>query len=106
MPRCKPITKQVLDRAIRAEEDAAAREHQVQKAWFDCENSAVMLELTDGRVFGAETQFVPCLQGALPQQLETLRALDDGVYLIFENLDLYITVDRLVTRVLEGSLHS
>ena len=103
LPRCKPITKEVLDRAIRAEEDAAAREHQVQKAWFDRGNNAVMLKLTDGRVFGAEPKFIPSLQGASPQQLETLRVSDDGVYLVLEDLDLHIAVDGLVTRIMEES---
>ena len=103
LPRRKPITKEVLDRAIRAEEDAASREHQAQKAWFDRGNSAVMLKLTDGRVFGAEPKFIPSLQGASPQQLETLRASDDGVYLVLEDLDLHITVDGLVTRIMEES---
>lgn len=101
LPRRKPITKEVLDRAIRAEEDAAAREHQAQKAWFDRGHGAVMLKLTDGRVFGAEPKFIPSLQGASPQQLETLRASDDGVYLLLEELDLHITVDGLVTRIME-----
>lgn len=103
LPRRKPITKEVLDRAICAEEDAAAQEHQVQKAWFDRGNSAVMLKLTDGRVFGAEPKFIPSLQGASPQQLETLHASDDGVYLVLEDLDLHITVDGLVTRIMEES---
>ncbi len=103
LPRRKPITKAVLERAIRAEEDAAAREHQARRAWFDRVHGAVMLKLTDGRVFGAEPQFIPSLQGASPQQLESLRASDDGVYLVLEELDLHITVDGLVTRIMEGS---
>ena len=103
LPRRKPITKEVLDRAIRAEEDAAAREHQAQKAWFDRGHGAVMLKLTDGRVFGAEPKFIPSLQGASPQQLESLRASDDGVYLVLEELDLHITVYGLVMRIMEQS---
>ena len=100
LPRRKPITKEALDRAIRAEEDAAAREHQAQKAWFDHGHGAVMLKLTDGRVFGAEPKFIPSLKDASAQQLETLRASDDGVYLVVEDLDLHITVDGLVTRIM------
>ena len=103
LPRRKPITKEVLDRAIRAEEDAGAKEHQAQKAWFDSGHGAVMLKLTDGRVFGAEPKFIPSLQGASPQQLETLHASDDGVYLVLEDLDLHITVDGLVMRIMEES---
>jgi hypothetical protein len=103
LPRRKPITKKVLDRAIRVEEDAAAREHQAQKAWFDRGHSAVMLKLTDGRVFGAEPKFIPSLQDASPQQLEGLRASNDGVYLVVEELDLHITVDGLVMRIMEES---
>jgi len=48
LPQRKPITKEVVDRAIRAEEEAASREHQAQKAWFDRGHGAVMLKLTDG----------------------------------------------------------
>ncbi len=103
VPRRKPITKAVLDRAIRTEEDAAAREHQAQKAWFDRGHGAVMLKLTDGRVFGTEPKFIPSLQSASLQQLESLRTSDDGVYLILEELDLHITVDGLVTRIMEAS---
>jgi hypothetical protein len=82
LPQRKPITKEVLDRAIRAEEEAASREHQAQKAWFDRGHGAVMLKL---------------------QQLESLHASEDGVYLILEDLDLHITVDGLVTRIIEES---
>jgi hypothetical protein len=32
LPQRKPITKEVLDGAIRAEEEAASRKHQAQKA--------------------------------------------------------------------------
>ncbi len=60
---------------------------QAQKAWFDRGNSAVMLKLTDGRVFGAEPKFIPSLSGISPQQLESLHASDDGGYLLLEELD-------------------
>ncbi len=60
-----------------------------------------MLKLTDGRVFGAEPQFIPSLQRASLQQVESLHASEDGVYLILEDLDLHITVDGLVTRIIE-----
>ena len=103
LPRRKPITKEVLDRAIRAEEDAAAREHQAQKAWFDRGHGAVMLKLTDGRVFGAEPKFIPSLSGVSLEQLESLHASDDGIYLILDELDLHIVVDGLVTRIMEES---
>ncbi len=69
LPQRKPITREVLNRAIRAEENAATREHQAQEAWFDREHGTVMLKLTDGRVFSAEPQFISALQDASPQQL-------------------------------------
>jgi hypothetical protein len=102
LPQRKPITKEVLDRAIRAEEDAAAREHHAQEAWFDREHGTVMLKLTDGRVFGTEPRLIPSLEGASPLQLDGLRASDDGVYLVIQELDLHITVDGLVTRIIAG----
>ena len=103
LPQRKPITKDMLDRAIGAEEEAASQEHQAREAWFDGQHGTVMLKLTDGRVFGAEPGFIPSLQGAAPTQLAELRASDDGAYLVIETLDLHISVDGLVTRIMEES---
>ncbi len=103
LPQRKPITQEVLDRAIDAEEEAASREHQARDAWFDRQHGAVMLKLTDGRIFGAEPSFIPSLHDASPQQLGGLRASDNGVYLVVEDLDLHISVDGLVTRIMEES---
>jgi hypothetical protein len=103
LQRRKPITKEVLDRAVDAEKAAASREHQAQEAWFDRQHGTVMLKLTDGRVFGAEPGFIPSLSHASPRQLRGLRASDNGVYLVVENLDLHISVDGLVARIMEAS---
>ena len=103
LPKRKPVTKDVLDRAIGAEEKAASQEHQAREAWFDGQHGTVMLKLTDGRVFGAEPGFISSLQDASPNQLTELRASDDGVYLVIETLDLHISVDGLVTRIMEES---
>ncbi len=103
LPRRKPITKEVLDRAIDAEDRAASREHHAREAWFDCQHGTVMLKLMDGRVFGAEPGFIPSLRDAGPEQLSELRASDDGVFLVMERLDLRINVDGLVTRIMEES---
>jgi len=102
-PQRKPVTKDALDRAISAEEEAASQEHQAREAWFDGQHGTVMLKLTDGRVFGAEPGFIPSLQGASPTQLAGLRASDDGVYLVIKALDLHVSVDGLVTRIIEES---
>ena len=61
-PQRKPVTKEALNRATGAEEGAAPQEHQVREAWFDGQHGTVMLELTDGRVFGVEPSFIPSLQ--------------------------------------------
>ena len=103
LPQRKPITKEALDRAIGAEEEAASQEHQAREAWFDGQHGTVMLKLTDGRVFGAEPGFIPSLQGASPNQLAGLRASDDGAYLVIKALDLHVSVDGLVTRIIEES---
>jgi len=103
LPQRKPITKDVLDRAIDAEDEAASREHQAQEAWFDRRHGTVMLKLTDGRVFGAEPGFIPSLHNASSKQLGGLRVSDNGVYLVVEDLDLHISVDGLVTRIMEES---
>jgi len=103
LPRRKPVTKESLDRAISAEEEAASREHQAQEAWFDCLHGTVMLKLRDGRVFGAEPGFIPLLHGTSPEQLGELQASNDGVYLVVAGLDLHINVDGLVTRIMEES---
>jgi hypothetical protein len=103
LPRRTAITKEVLDRAIRAEDAAALREHRAREAWFDGERGTVMLQLTDGRVFGVETDFIPSLDGASASQLGGLRCSDDGMYLVSDELDLRISVDGLVTRIMEAS---
>ena len=103
LPQRKPITKDVLDRAIGAEEEAASQEHQAREAWFDGQHGTVMLKLTDGRVFGAEPGFIPSLHGASPIQLAGLRASDDGAYLVIKALDLHVSVEGLVTRIIEES---
>lgn len=103
LPRGKPITKEVLGRAIAAEEDAVLREHQAREAWFDCQHGTVMLKLRDGRVFGAELDFIASLHGASPKQLGSLRASEDGMFLVLAELDLHISVDGLVTRIMEES---
>ena len=103
LPQRKPVTKDALDRAIGAEEEAASQEHQANEVWFDGQHGTVMLKLTDGRVFGAELGFIPSLQGASPTQLAGLRASDDGAYLVIKALDLHVSVDGLVTRIIEES---
>ena len=102
-PQRKPVTKEALDRAISAEEAAASQEHQAREAWFDGQHGTVMLKLLDGRVFGAEPGFIPSLQGASPAQLAGLRASDDGAYLVIKALDLHVSVEGLVTRIIEES---
>ena len=105
LPRSKPITKELLDRAISAEENAALQEHQAQEAWFDRRHNAVMLKLKDGRVFGVEVRHIPSLKNATLKQLSRLRASADGVFLTVDDLDLDldISVDGLVTRIIEKS---
>ncbi len=103
LPQRKPVTKEALDRAITAEEEAASQEHQAREAWFDGQHGTVMLKLLDGRVFGAEPGFIPSLHGASPTQLAGLQASDDGAYLVIKALDLHVSVDGLVTRIIEES---
>ena len=103
LPRRKPITKEVVDRAIAAEDKAALGEHHARTGWFDREHDVVTMVLTDGRVFGAERRLIPSLRDATPGQLHTLRATEDGVFLFVKELDLYINVDGLVTRLMEKS---
>lgn len=106
LPRRKPITKEALAQAIAAEEDAASREHRAQEAWFDRQRGTVMLKLKDGRVFGAEPGFIPSLQGASLEQLGRLRASEDGAFLVLAEIDLHISVNGLVTRIMEESPHA
>lgn len=103
LPARKPITKAVLDRAIATEEAIAAREHHVQEAWFDRQHDALMLLLTDGRVFGAARSLIPSLQDASPKQLRALRTTEDGAFLVIDILDLHINIDGLITRLMEES---
>lgn len=103
LPRRKPITKEVVNRAIAAEDTAALGEHHAQTAWFDREHDVVTMMLTDGRVFGAERRLIPSLNDVTPEQLLTLCTTVDGVFLFVEELDLHINVDGLVTRLMEKS---
>ena len=45
----------------------------------------------------------PVAHGASPKQLCSLRALKDGTLLVVAELDLHISVDGLVTRIMEES---
>jgi hypothetical protein len=103
LPSRKPITKEVLDRAIATEEAIAPREHHAWEVWFDRQHDVLALLLTDGRVFGAKRSLIPSLQDASQQQLRTLRTTEDGAFLVIDVLDLHINVDGLVTRLMEES---
>lgn len=103
LPRRKPVTREVLERAIATEKASAPLEHHARTAWFDSHHDVVAMVLTDGRVFGAERNLIPSLGGATPGQLRTLRATADGAFLVIEGLDLHINVDGLVTRLMEAS---
>lgn len=85
LPKRKPITREVLDRAIAADKNAALREHQAREAWFDSQHGTVMLKLRDGHVFGAEQGFIPSLHGASPTQLDSLGASEDGTFWSWSN---------------------
>ena len=43
------------------------------------------------------------LHGASPEQLQGLRASGDGAYLVVEVMELHVSVDGLVTRIMEAS---
>jgi hypothetical protein len=101
LPRSRLITKEVLDRAIATEEAISRHEYHARAAWYDYPHDAVVLILTDGRVFGAERALVPSIRDASPDQLNGLVATDDGVFLSVAALDLFINVDGLVTRLME-----
>jgi hypothetical protein len=103
LPRRKPITQEVLDRAIEAEERLSAHEHHARLAWFDRQHDAVVIILTDGRLFGAERSLIPSLEDASLRQLSRLHATKDGRFLAIEDKDLRINVHGLVTRLMEGS---
>ena len=63
----------------------------------------MLIKLRDGRVFGAERARIPSLADAAPRQLRTLAASADGAFLVAAALDLPISVDGLVTRLMEQS---
>ncbi len=103
LPTCKPITEETINRAISAEEAAALLEHRAAEAWFDPQREAVILRLTDGRIFGAPVGTIPALQEVSARQMKKLRVSADGAFMAVEALDIDINVDGLVTRLLEGS---
>jgi hypothetical protein len=103
MPRRTPITTKQVDHALAAEAARAAHEHHARTVWYDLAHNVVVLLLRDGRVFGAEPARIPSLAEATPRQLRTLRVTEDGAFLVLNACDLHISVDGLVTRLLEGS---
>jgi hypothetical protein len=103
LPRRQPVTEATIDRAIIAEEASAAREHHARAVWFDKAHDAIVLLLTDGRIFGAERNRIPSLRQASQPQLRMLRLTQGGAFLSLEPLDLHISVDGLVTTLLEES---
>jgi hypothetical protein len=102
-PRRKPITKETIDRAIAVEAERATNEHRARAAWYDRTHDAVILLLSDGRVFGAERTRIPSLAEANPRQFRTLQVTEDGAFLWMPPFDLQISVDGLVTRLMESS---
>jgi len=103
VPRRKRITEALIDRALAIETARAAQEHQAGAAWYDRPRDLVLIKLRDGRVFGAERARIPSLADAAPRQLRTLAASADGAFLVAAALDLSISVDGLVTRLMEQS---
>jgi hypothetical protein len=102
-PRRKPITAKAIDRAIASEAVRTASEHRVRSAWYDRTHDAIILSLRDGRIFGAERTRIPSLTEANSRQLRTLQVTEDGVFLWLPPTDLHISVDGLITRLMESS---
>lgn len=102
-PRRKAITEKTIDRAIAVEAVRATNEHRARAAWYDRMHDAVILLLRDGRIFGAERIRIPALAEANARQLRNVQVTDDGGFLSMPLLDLHISVDGLVTRLMESS---
>lgn len=102
-PKRAPVTDAVAARATANEEAHAAHEHRAREVWFDRSHDAVLIKLTDGRVFGATRDRIPSLAAASPRQVKGLSVAMDGAFLVLEELDLHIGVDGLVTRLMEES---
>ncbi len=104
LPRRKPVTEATINRAIATEDACASHEHRATDVWFDRTRNAIVLLLTDGRIFGARRDWIPSLSDASQRELRTLRSTQDGTFLSLDALDLHISVDGLVTRLLEESI--
>jgi hypothetical protein len=103
LPRRAPITDVMVARAVAIEAACAAQEHRARAVWFDRSHNAILIELMDGRIFGATRDRIPSLGTASHRQLGNLRVDLNGVFLVLEELDLHIGVDALVTRLMEDS---
>lgn len=103
LPKRAPITDAVVARAIADEESCAGQEHRAREVWFDQTHDAILLKLMDGRIFGATRDRIPSLAAASRRQLKNLLVAMDGTFLVLEELDLHISVDGLVTRLMEES---
>jgi hypothetical protein len=96
-------SKKLLACVRRIELLRAAGEHRARRAWFDAEMGAVMVALADGRVFGLPAESIPPLRGASEEELSSLRASEDGAFLVFEALGARFTTDAFVTRLMMQS---
>ena len=103
LPRRAPITDVMVARAVAIEAACAGQEHRARAVWFDRSHNAILIELMDGRIFGATRDRIPSLGPATHRQLGNLVVVLDGAFLALEELDLHIGVDALVTRLMEES---
>lgn len=87
------------------EQDARDRKsgRRATTATYDVQSGRVMLELTNGFLFGFPAKAVPALGNASPHELATVRISPGGTGLHWEALDVDLSVPGLLLSSLERS---
>lgn len=103
MARSKRRTDEQLDREIEqaivrgAQENAS--EPRAMRAWYDTDSGRVMVELTNGTLFGFPSEFGEKLRGASAEDLAAVEIEGGGYGLHWEALDADLTVPGLVANI-------
>jgi hypothetical protein len=78
---------------------AASQDARASRAWYDIASGRIMVELTNGILFGFPSAMGQGLQGASPEDLAAVAIEGGGYGLHWERLDADLTVPGLVAQV-------
>lgn len=94
------LTAAEIDAQIPAARARAARDYRAGRlalgARYDAAHIRIVMELSNGCVFGFPVSMVPALAGATPEELETVEVSPGGFGLHWEVLDMDLSVSGLL----------